>query len=163
MQILDFWEQGFKDIKTQQLDSFLNILQFQTNNYIDQIDSLFPYKVFFESRNRTKKGLSNQIGFHIVLAEKDSVDNFFSLAVLSSGEKHKIRLALTLSLMNYTQTIMHSSVEFFDEPAKALPDADIAKLLNVLQNRAYNDNKKIIIIDHRDFKNRGIFESIYNI
>ena len=61
------------------------------------------------------------------------------------------------------RTIHRWSIEFYDEPTQFLSDDGISDLMDVLRDRAYRENKQVILADHRDFITRGEFSGMINV
>jgi DNA repair exonuclease SbcCD ATPase subunit len=111
----------------------------------------------------TKKGTVKR-GFTL-LVESPMNNMAVPFSVWSGGEGQRLRLAGTLGLMDFihTQRGTTCNIEIFDEPTQFLSEEGIQTLLETLFHRARILERKIFIIDHRQFKKFGHFSGIISV
>mgnify|MGYP001573802080 FL=1 len=76
-----------------------------------------------------------------------------------------MRLAGTLGLMDLiaNRTPNKWTIEMWDEPTQHLSPGGIDDLVQVLRERAYREDKQVLLADHRDFITRGEFTGVINV
>ena len=156
-----YWIKAFKEIKLSVLEEKLKELEIYINNTLNSF-GIGDWKVILKTFNETKSGnIRNEFN---VLISSPLNDKPVPFECWGGGLGQRLRLATTLGLMSFIQnTKVDFGVEFFDEPTAWLSQEGIEDLLNILANRASNENKKIFIIDHKGLSSYGTFNSVTNI
>ena len=156
-----YWIKAFKEIKLSVLEEKLKELEIYINNSLNSF-GINDWSVTLKTFSETKSGtISNKFNILITSPLNDKPVPF---ECWGGGLGQRLRLATTLGLMSFIQNSKGDfGVEFFDEPTAWLSQEGIEDLLNILFNRANNENKKIFLIDHKGLNSLGTFNTVTTI
>ena len=152
------WAKSFKEVRLFVIDKSLTTLEVEVNNYLEGL-GLIGWKVSFEMEKETKSGTISK-GFEVFITSPHN-DKPVPWKSWSGGEKQRLRLAGSLGLAQLilSQLGRDSAMLVLDEPTQHLSSIGVEYLLDLLWNKARDDNQQIFIIDHRSMSFGG-FESI---
>ena len=160
--LYDYWVKGFKDIRFMVLSEALTGLEIQINNNVQKL-GLTDWEIVLAVDSETKKGTVKK-GFSVLVKSPTNKEPV-PFECWSGGEGQRLRLAGTLGMMDFISDRMGftSNIEVWDEPTQYLSDEGIEDLLSVLQDRTEGSDKKLFIIDHRDFHTFGGFDGFIKV
>lgn len=143
-----FWVRGFKDIRLQQISSALTQLELEVNSAVEQL-GLKGWRIGFDADSETKRGTVKR-GFCVSVLGPTN-DKPVPWASWSGGEAQRLRLAGNLGLSNLIRNRCHVTLplEVWDEPTQFLSGQGVTDLLNVLAQRAQDEQRQIWVVDHR--------------
>ena len=163
LMILKYWKnEGIKKIKLELMLEALKEMEVSVNSYL-QLMGMGTWSIILESGKENKDGtLKEEFS---VLVKSPETTEYVPWECYSGGENGRLLLAGTFGIMDLIQGRKQTqwNVEFWDEPTRWLSAKGIQALLQILKTRATEDGKKIFIIDHADFENQGIFDSIIEV
>jgi len=143
-----FWVKGFKEIRLSQIHSSLAQLTLECNEALFQL-GLRDWQVEFQAERETKSGTVSRTFNTMIHAP--GVKGAVPWEAWCGGESQRLRLSVSMGFANLicSRLGVQPNVEFWDEPTTGLSDAGIADLLQVLSERAINQNKVLLLADHR--------------
>ena len=151
-----FWIGKFKEIRLSLVDNCLHYLNASINNTLPRL-GLFEWRVVFSTERETKSGgISRAINTEIYAANAETPS---LLGSYSGGEQQRIRLAITLGFSDLLRAAIGDAdggVEVFDESTNHLSQSGVYALMETLAERAKEQNKAIIAIDHRSIDSGAI-------
>lgn len=152
-----YWSKSFKEIRLLVIDSILTELEIFSNNYLIKL-GMKSWHIKYSLHKKNKYSNVNK-GFTISIKSPDS-DSHVPFKVFSAGEKQRLRLSGSLALMDVLNTYTGSyfNLEVYDEPTQHLSNDGINDLLELLRDRAKEQQKTIFVVDHRNFEAKGIFD-----
>ena len=157
-----YWVGGFKSIRLLLLLDSLKELEISVNNNLNKL-GLSDWSVKLDIDRETKSGTVRK-GFSVLVCSPDNED-FVPMEVWSGGEMQRLKLAGSLGLMDLIQSKrqVDFGIEIFDEPTAWLSPVGISDLVQLLYDRAKENNKKLFLIDHKDLGSFGMFSGTINI
>ena len=155
----EYWTKGFKDVRLFLLEECLTHLEIEVNNNLIQL-GLHDWAVKFDVERETKSGTISK-GFQVMIKSPMN-DMLVPWEVWSGGESQRLRLAGSMGLSNLilNRTGVESNIEVWDEPTQHLGGVD--DLLDLLYQRAHDQQKQIWLVDHRSIDYGG-FEKVIHI
>ena len=159
LEIYEFWQKGFKEIRLEQIDTTLVELELATNKHAAEL-GLDDYYIEFATERETKSGKIAH-GFSVMLYTPDSPDEPVPFEMYCGGEKQRWQLASTFGLAEVllTRAGVSTDFEFIDEPTQHISDEGVDDLLECLKERAEKTDRRIFLIDHRVL-NKGAFDGV---
>jgi DNA repair exonuclease SbcCD ATPase subunit len=161
IEILKFWQKGYRDIRLEQIDSTLLELELATNRNATAL-GLQDWEIQFATERETKSG-SVSHAFSIFLfppgqSKPVTWDSY------SGGEAQRWQLAVTFGLSEVllSRAGIEPDIEIYDEPTGFLSQEGIDDLLECLHTRAHELQRRIYLIDHRSLE-RGSFDGIVTV
>jgi DNA repair exonuclease SbcCD ATPase subunit len=157
-EVAKFWSRGFKEIRLEQVDAALLELEMATNRHAEAL-GLEDWRIAFATERETHKGTVSH-GFTVSLyppGESEPV----SWETYSGGESQRWQLAATFGLAEVLLARAGVSTDFevLDEPTSHLSPEGIDDLLSCLYDRAREQNRRILLIDHNSL-DRGAFDGV---
>lgn len=154
--IYEYWVKGFKDTKLMLLSEALQEFEIETNNKLQEL-GMTEWSITTEVDTETKAGTIKR-GFTI-LVKSPINDTLVPFTCWSGGEGQRLRLAVTLGLIDFIKNKRGISwdILIFDEGTQFLSEEGIADLIATLKDKAINDSLKILLIDHRNLNSYGDF------
>jgi DNA repair exonuclease SbcCD ATPase subunit len=161
IEILKFWQKGYRDIRLEQIDATLLELELATNRNAAAL-GLQDWEIQFATERENKSG-SVSHAFSIFLfppGQKSPV----SWDSYSGGEAQRWQLAVTFALSEVllSRAGITADWEVLDEPTGFLSREGIDDLLECLHTRAHELQRRVYLIDHRSLE-RGSFDGIINV
>jgi len=161
IEILKFWQKGYRDIRLEQIDTTLLELELATNRNATAL-GLQDWEIQFATERETKSGNVSH-AFSIFLfppGQKQPI----SWDSYSGGEAQRWQLAVTFGLSEVllSRAGINPDIELYDEPTSFLSQEGIDSLLEVLHTRAHELQRRIYLIDHRSLE-RGSFDGIVTV
>ncbi len=155
----EYWVKGFKDVRLFLLEECLTQLEIEVNNNLNQL-GLHDWYVEFDVERETKSGTISK-GFQVQIKSPRN-DKPVPWEAWSGGESQRLRLAGSMGLSNLilNRSNVVSNIEVWDEPTQFLSGVD--DLLNLLYQRAHDQQKQIWLVDHRSIDFGG-FEFVVTI
>lgn len=162
LEIYEFWQKGFKQIRLEQIDNTLVELEVATNKHAAEL-GLEDERIEFATERATKSGKMSH-SFSVMLYTADSPDESVPFEVYCGGEKQRWQLAVTFGLSEVLldRAGVSTDFEIIDEPTTHLSDEGIDDLLECLKTRAVNTGRRIFLIDHRVL-NKGAFDAVVTV
>jgi hypothetical protein len=147
IEILKFWQKGFKDIRLELIDSTLLELELATNRNALAL-GLDGWRIEFSTERETKGGSLSQA--FTVLLYPPGQDTSVDWAAFSGGEAQRWHLAVTcgLSEVLLRRAGIEPDTEIYDEVTSYISAEGIENVLDFLRQRALDLNRKIYLIDH---------------
>lgn len=145
--LLEYWgKHGFKLLRLFQLRRFMGYLQVETGNALEAM-GLVGWQVTFVTETETQAGDSRP-GVRLLVTPPGCAE---PAEHWSGGEMQRIKLAVALGLADLVQHMagVHFDFEVWDEPSAWLSPEGIDDLLNLLNFRAEQRNRRIWLLDHR--------------
>jgi DNA repair exonuclease SbcCD ATPase subunit len=161
IEILKFWQKGFRDIRLEQIDTTLLELEVATNRNATAL-GLENWEIQFATERETKSGtVSHAFSIFLFPPGQNSPipwENY------SGGEAQRWQLAVTFGLSEVllSRAGITPDFEILDEPTTFLSQEGIDSLLEVLHDRAHELQRRIYLIDHRSL-DRGAFDGIVTV
>jgi DNA repair exonuclease SbcCD ATPase subunit len=161
IEILKFWQNGYRDIRLQQIDTTLLELEVATNRNANAL-GLQGWEIQFDTERETKSGTVSH-GFSIILFPPGQ-NQPVSWDSYSGGEAQRWQLAVTFGLSEVllSRAGIEPDFEILDEPTGFLSQEGIDDLLECLHARAHELQRRIYLIDHRSLE-RGSFDGIVTV
>lgn len=154
----EFWIKAFKEIKLLITEESIDDFNLFCNNNLHKL-GLEGWGIE-NSIDKVLKNKKIKKGFNTLITSIDN-PNEVPLEVYSGGEIQRIKLALMLGLIDFLNNIIKINIEVYDEPTQWLDDKGIEYLLNLLKERS--NSNCLYLIDHRNFKDSGYFDSVYEV
>lgn len=163
-EIYKFWQKGFKDIRLMVIEEAIKELEININNELQTL-GMGEWSVELNIDSETKSGTVKRGFTVLVKSPNNQSEEQIPLELWSGGERQRLKMAGTLGLIDFIHSRRGTDldIEIYDEPTEWLSKEGIEDLLDNLAARARSLEKKIFIIDHRDFMSFGIFESIIKV
>lgn len=161
IEILKFWQKGYRDIRLEQIDSTLLELELATNRHATAL-GLQDWEIQFATERETKSGSVSHV-FSIFLFPPGQTKPV-TWDSYSGGEAQRWQLAVTFGLSEVllSRAGIEPDIEIYDEPTGFLSQEGIDDLLECLHNRAHELQRRIYLIDHRSLE-RGSFDGIVTV
>jgi hypothetical protein len=161
IEILKFWQKGYRDIRLQQIDTTLLELELATNRNAAAL-GLQNWEIQFATERETKSGSTSHV-FSIFLFPPGQ-DKPIPWESYSGGEAQRWQLAVTFGLSEVlmSRAGINPDIEILDEPTGFLSQEGIDDLLECLHARAHELQRRIYLIDHRSLE-RGSFDGIVTV
>jgi len=143
-----FWAKNFKLLRLSLIEASLAQLQSATNRYLYDL-GLLDWTVTFEvERETTTKNIARNF---YVTVNAPHVQRAVPWGVWSGGEAQRLRIALALGFAELVSACLGYScnVELWDEPTTWLSIEGRERLLSCLAERARDEQRIIIVADHR--------------
>jgi DNA repair exonuclease SbcCD ATPase subunit len=143
-----YWVQGFKRVRLFIIEETLRALELEVNNALASL-GLVDWQVEFDVERENKSGGVTK-GF-VVFIRCPSNPEPVRWESWSGGETQRLQLAGDFGLANLImlQAGLTNTIEFYDEPSNHLSDEGLVDLAETLHQRASEDGKRIILVDHR--------------
>ena len=143
-----FWVKGFKDVRLFLIEESLEQLNVEVNECLYQL-GLQDWGITFTVEQETKSGTVKR-GFQCSVRSPQSGKEVVPWEAWSGGEAQRLRLAVNVGMSNLIcqRRGIRPNVEFWDEPSKSLSATGIESLLEMLRDRAQQQNKIILLADH---------------
>jgi len=154
-----FWIRGFKDIRLSLINDALSQLTIEVNSTLFKL-GLQDWSISFDIEKETKSGSISR-GFTIMV-QAPHVTDLVPWGAWSGGESQRLRLAISLGFSDLIISRMgiKPNLEMHDEPTQWLSEAGIVDLLGVLKERAEQQQKIILLADHRSLSFGGFAGTI---
>lgn len=150
--VADFWADGFKKVRLRIVDQLLRHLEISTNNIISKL-GMSGWSVEYAVQRETKSGTISQ-GFDVLVKSPQSSERV-PFEAWSGGERQRLRIAGQMAFMDLVSFgTMGCNLEVYDEPTSHLSFEGVEKLLEVLKERARENNKTIVMSAHHRLINR---------
>lgn len=137
LQNYQFWIEGFPQIRTWMIESFLPSFEEQVNTYLNhmEVGMRVRFQTFKEKKSKNKKGDKYKYQFNIEIIDENN--NKRSIETYSAGESKRIGIAVGFALRELTLTRGYNTFEFLllDEVVDSLDETGILEffeLLNVI-------------------------------
>lgn len=162
MGVYSFWIKGFKDIRLLVIEETLKEFELFINDNLQRL-SMTDWEIQLGIDTETKSNTIKK-GFTVLVKSPINKD-LKPFECWSGGEGQRLRLAGTVGLID----LIHSrkgtdwDIEIYDEPTTWLSGKGEEDLLELLHERAEETGKNVFLIDHRNFKSYGGFQSIISI
>ena len=145
---VQYWVKGFKEIRLSLIHESLAQLTVEVNETLFCL-GLQDWSIEFDIERETKSGGINRS--FTILIKAPHVSEPVPWGVWSGGESQRLRLAISTGFANLisNRTGIKPNVEFWDEPSQWLSSSGIENLLQVLADRAEQQQKIILLADHR--------------
>ncbi len=155
-----FWQRGFREIRLQQIDAALIELEMAANRHAEAL-GLEDWRIEFATERETKKG-SVSHGFTVQLHPPG--EDPVSWDTYCGGEVQRWQLAVTFGLAEVLlqRAGVSTDFEILDEPTSHLSAEGVEDLLECLNDRARELDRRIFIIDHHAL-DRGLFDGVITI
>lgn len=160
--IYEYWVKGFKDIRFMVLSEALAGLEISMNNNLQKL-GMEDWEIVLSVDSETKKGTTRK-GF-TVLVKSPTNKELVPFECWSGGEGQRLRLCGVVGLAQFIldRKGIVCNIECMDEPTQFLSTEGIDNLLQILYDRAEEENKKIFLIDHKNLDTFGGFKSIIKV
>jgi len=147
IEILKFWQKGFRDIRLELIDSTLLELELATNRNAQAL-GLEDWHIAFTTERETKSGNVSQS--FTVLLYPPGQDDPIDWAAFSGGEAQRWHIAVTCGLSEVLlgRAGIEPDTEIYDEVTSYISSEGIENVLDFLRQRAFDLNRKIYLIDH---------------
>ena len=156
-----FWVAGFKRLRLHIIEETLRTLEVEVNNNLASL-GLGDWKIEFDIERENKSGGVTK-GFITLITDPKGYTTKYE--TLSFGETQRVKLAGCFGLANLImeRSGLVSKVEMYDEPSEHMTEEGITDTLNTLRDRAINNARVIICVDHHaisygDFANTIMIE-----
>lgn len=158
---MQYWIQGFKEVKLMQISDILTQLELEVNNYLYQF-GLHHWKIEFSVDSTTKAGKARK-GFAVTI-KPPNLESAVPWASYSGGETQRLRLAGALGMSDLILACfgLTPGLEVWDEPSTYLSQQGITNLMDVLKDRSITTGRQIFLIDHRNL-DTGTFNGLYTV
>lgn len=145
---VSFWIGGFKRVRLFIVEEALQQLEIEVNNNLANL-GLMKWRVAFDVERENKSGGITK-GF-IVLIYPPGAESPIRYESFSGGETQRLRLAGDLGLANLImeRAGLSNTLEAFDEPSKHLSQEGLLDLAECLCQRAQEQGKIIVLVDHQ--------------
>jgi DNA repair exonuclease SbcCD ATPase subunit len=142
-----FWVSGFKRIRLFIVDETLRQLEIEVNNNLTSL-GLIGWRIEFDIERENKSGGMTK-GF-VVLVYPPDAETPIKYESFSGGETQRIRMAGDLGLANLImeRAGLTNTLEVYDEPSQHLSQEGVLDLAETLQQRAIDQGKVILLVDH---------------
>ena len=149
-EIYKYWIKGFKEIKFMLIDEAVQEFEIATNDYMNRLGLRDWTIKFLVERETTTNKLKK--GFEVFVKSPHNKE-LVPFKAWSGGEQSRLKLSGTLGLSDFIvdRTGYDFDVRFVDEPTQFLSSEGIEDLLELLKEKAVDEQKKIFIVDHRSF------------
>ena len=150
IQAVSFWVKGFKDIRLSIIETTLEALTVEVNNYLGAL-GMEDWAVKFDVERETKGGTVSR-GFQVFVQSPTSPQGtMVPLEAWSGGEGQRLRLAGTLGLANLIldQRGITPNLQVWDEPLYGLSGTGRDDALELFREQAHTTGKQIWLVDHR--------------
>jgi len=143
----EYWRGAFRNIRLYVVEKALISFEIEINNSLIQL-GLEDWTIKLDIERELKSGGVAR-GFTVLIQSPYNVDPV-PWESWSGGEGQRLRLAGTLALANFIRSMtgFESELEIYDEPTSHLGGGGIQDLLQLLYQRAHNENRCIWLIDH---------------
>lgn len=160
--IYEYWVKGFKDIRFMVLSEALAGLEISMNNNLQKL-GMEDWEIVLSVDSETKKGTTRK-GF-TVLVKSPTNKELVPFECWSGGEGQRLRLCGVVGLAQFIldRKGIVCNIECMDEPSQHLSELGVESLVNLLHDRAEDEDKKIFFIDHKGLENLGVFKSIVTV
>lgn len=157
-----YWIKGFREIRLLLMYDALKELEVSINNNLNKF-GLSDWSISLDIDKSNKDG-SIRKGFAVLINSPDHGDNT-PLDCFSGGERQRLVLAGSIGLMDLIQSKrqIDMGIEIYDESSAWLSESGISDLVQILFDRAKENEKKIFLIDHKNLGSYGIFSGIISI
>jgi Herelleviridae exonuclease len=161
IEILKFWQKGYRDIRLEQIDATLLELELATNRNAAAL-GLQNWEIQFATERESKSGVVSH-AFSIFLFPPGQ-DKPVSWDSYSGGEAQRWQLAVTFALSEVLLSRAGITPDFMilDEPTGFLSREGIDDLLECLHSQAHELQRRIYLIDHRSLE-RGSFDGMVTV
>jgi len=142
-----FWVKGFGEVRLYIVNDILQELQLVTTGLLSEF-GLAGWDVKYSVEQETKSGTTKRGIAVMVLSPKNST--YVNWKSWSSGEGQRLRvlggLALSQVLLNHIG--VEPAMEILDEPSSHLSEEGVDDMVELLSERARQQNKIIYLTDH---------------
>lgn len=142
-----FWSKGFKNLRLVIIEEALQQLEIEVNNNL-MLLGLEDWSIGFDIERETASGGISK-GFAVNILSPDTKKPV-PWECWSGGEGGRLKLAGTLGLSSLIRQMLgiDFNIEVFDEPMEYISPIGVQDTLDVLHNRAMNNNHQIWLVDH---------------
>ena len=146
---VSFWVTGFKRLRLSLIENTLRALELEVNNSLTTL-GLTDWQIEFDVERENKSGGITK-GFTVFIRNSTHPEPV-RFEAWSGGETKRLQLAGDLGLANLImlQAGLTNTIEFYDEPSNHLSQEGLLDLAETLYQRAINDNKRILMVDHHN-------------
>jgi DNA repair exonuclease SbcCD ATPase subunit len=147
VEIYGFWQNGFREIRLDQIDTTLMELELAANRHSESL-GLDNWEIQFATERETQSGtLSHKFTVFLFPPGQDKPVDWENYA---GGVSQRWQLAVTsaLSEILLSRAGMDTDFEILDEPTTHLSQEGIEDLIECLKTRARELNRRIFLIDH---------------
>lgn len=143
------WVKGFKDIRLQVLEEFLQELELACAASLEEV-GLIGWEIKFALERETKSGTTRR-ALHVWIGSPTSGKKLVRWESWSGGEGQRLRVvgALALSSVLLNHAGVTPNMEVLDEPTQHLSPPGIIDLCSMLAERAISHNRRIFYCDHQ--------------
>lgn len=141
----DFWGKHYLRLRLRLMDQALAELTLLSAPYLEQL-GLAGWTFQFTTQQATASG-STQQKLEIEI-RRPGEETSIPLAGCSGGERTRLRLAAQMALAAATVEAQQFGFEVWDEPSAYLSGSGLEDLLEVLSQRAQQEQKAIFLVDH---------------
>jgi DNA repair exonuclease SbcCD ATPase subunit len=161
-EVTKYWVKGFREIKLMLVAEALKEFEIEINNNLQSF-GMSGWEVLLDVDSENKSGTIRK-GFTVMVKSPEN-DKLVPFEVWSGGEGQRIRLAVTLGLIDFIKNRrgFNFNILVMDEPTQHLSDEGINDLLECLKQKSDEDNIKIFFIDHKNLISSGIFSGIIEV
>lgn len=149
-----FWTNGFKRLRLFIIEETLKQLELEINNNLVQV-GLIDWSIGFSVEKETKSG-GISTGFSVMITPPNN-DEPVRWEAWSMGETQRLRMAGAMGISNLIldRIGMQSGFEFYDEISQHTTPRGVRDMLDALQQRAIETNKKVWLVDHQVYDYGG--------
>jgi DNA repair exonuclease SbcCD ATPase subunit len=158
MAVYVFWQNGFREIRLDQIDTTLMELELAANRHSESL-GLDDWEIQFATERETASGsLSHKFTVYLFPPGQDKPVDWENYA---GGVSQRWQLAVTSALAEIllARAGIDTDFEILDECSTHLSREGIEDLLSCLRNRARELNRRIYFIDHH-MLDHGAFDGV---
>jgi DNA repair exonuclease SbcCD ATPase subunit len=147
LEIYSFWQNGFREIRLDQIDATLMELELSANRHSESL-GLDNWEIQFATERETQSGtLSHKFTVYLFPPGQDKPVGWDNYA---GGVSQRWQLAVTSALAEIllARAGIDTDFEILDEPTHHLSQEGIEDLIECLKTRARELNRRIYLIDH---------------
>jgi DNA repair exonuclease SbcCD ATPase subunit len=147
VEIYGFWQNGFREIRLDQIDTTLVELELSANRHGESL-GLDDWEIQFATERETQSGtLSHKFTVFLFPPGQEQPVDWENYA---GGVSQRWQLAVTgaLSEILLSRAGIDTDFEILDEPTTHLSQEGIEDLIECLKTRARELNRRIYLIDH---------------
>lgn len=145
---LQFWVDGFKQVRLTLIEEALFQLQDYTNKALQDLGMADDWRIVYSISRTTKRG-SSIAGFDVSVISPRT-DKKVPFAAWSGGEKQRLKMAGSMGFASLVSDRLgiDFGIEVYDEPTQHLSPEGIDNLLQALHDRALQTRNRIWLVDH---------------
>jgi DNA repair exonuclease SbcCD ATPase subunit len=162
LNMYSLWSKSFREIRFLVIEDALKEFEINIMNNLEYF-GMSDWTIELKVDNPTKKGTVKK-GFTVYVKSPNNTE-LVPFSCWSGGEGQRLKMAGTFGLIDFIQSKRGTNwdIEIYDEPTQFLSGEGIDDMVNILYQRSKNLNKKIMIIDHRNFSTFGCFSGTIKI